>query len=57
MAERQQPDFLRVPKSESIQGALHIRSSEAAKTNARTKGQERDFESISILAEAKEGCR
>jgi hypothetical protein len=57
MAERQQSDFLRVPKSESIQGALHIRSSEAAKTNARTKGEERDFESISILAEAKEGCR
>ncbi len=60
MVARQQPDILRVPKWEGIQGSIHLRSSKAAKTKARTKAEERDFESISIIAEAKElseeGC-
>ena len=61
VARQQQLDLIRLPKWEDILGPVHLRSSEvAAKTKARAKAQERDFESISIIAEAKElseeGC-
>ena len=54
MVARKQLDFIRVPLSKGIKCAVLLRSSDETKTDARSKGQERQHESISISVEDKE---